>query len=108
MILDFGKYKGRDMQDIPLTYMIFLAGYKMEGSKRVKCRLEACEWVRKNKPAFHSYAESFLVGKCWHCGSKLVPIGSSRMNGAGHDDWEGRYLHKTCWKELKSEEEDCD
>jgi hypothetical protein len=52
------------------------------------------------------FAESYLRGKCYHCGEKLVPIGNGRANGAAHEDWDGRYLHKKCWVELKSEEDE--
>jgi hypothetical protein len=33
----------------------------------------------------------------------LVSLGKLRCNDADHEDWEGRYLHKTCWKVLKRE-----
>ena len=32
MILDFGKYKGTAIEDVPVTYMIFLVGYTMHGN----------------------------------------------------------------------------
>ncbi len=105
MILDFGKYKGWDVHNLPLTYMIFLAGYKMRGTLRHESDLQASKWVSTHKSDVANFAKAYLKDKCWHCGSKLVPVGSSRTNGAGHDDWDGRYLHKKCWKELKDEEE---
>ncbi len=37
---------------------------------------------------------------CLHCGRKLVPVGSSRTNGANHNDWTDRKYHKKCWREL--------
>ena len=45
------------------------------------------------------------TGYCDHCEGKLVPVGSSRANGANHDDWDSRRYHKKCWKELKLDEE---
>lgn len=41
--------------------------------------------------------------KCSKCGKKLVPIGTSRKNGASHNDWDSRKLHKKCWLELNEE-----
>lgn len=38
------------------------------------------------------------AGYCESCGGKLVPIGSRRSNGAGHDDWDDRRFHKQCYK----------
>lgn len=105
MLLDFGKYKGIQIEDVPLSYMIFLAGYRMQGSKRVLCELKACRWVQQNKKEIHDFANDYLVSRCWSCGGKLIPVGSSRFNGAAHDDWDGRYLHKKCWKELRNQEE---
>ena len=37
---------------------------------------------------------------CLHCFKPLVSIGSMRSNGAGHDDWHTRKLHKKCWQTL--------
>ena len=46
-------------------------------------------------------------GKCEWCGNRLVAVGHSRSNGADHDDWSSRKLHKQCYKEkLKEEERD--
>lgn len=104
LTLDFGKYRGTEIEDVPLSYMIFLAGYRMLGARRQKSTLDACEWIRLNKKECRTYAENFLAGKCWHCGTKLVPVGSSRLNGAAHDDWDGRYLHKRCWRDLNAPE----
>ncbi len=105
MLLDFGKYKGRNVEDAPMDYVIFLAGYSMRGTRRVKSDLRGCSWVQQNRKAIHEFAKEYLLSKCWHCGGKLVPVGSSRNNGAAHDDWDERYLHKKCWRELKSEED---
>ena len=39
-------------------------------------------------------------GICLACGKKLVPIGTSRSNGAAHDDWDDRKYHKQCFKAM--------
>ena len=106
MILDFGKYKGANAKHVPVEYMIFLAGYKLVGTRREKCDLEACKWVLVNRRHVHEYAKNYLACRCWHCGRKLVPIGTSRKNGAAHHDWDGRYLHKTCWRKRNEEQEE--
>ncbi len=41
---------------------------------------------------------------CQLCFKKKQPIGSSRVNGAPHDDWESRKYHKKCWKKIKDNE----
>ena len=45
-------------------------------------------------------AREFMRWRCWHCGGVLVAIGHARSNGADHEDWETRILHKKCWREL--------
>lgn len=42
---------------------------------------------------------------CKHCGTKLMPIGNSRINGRAHNDWDTRKLHKKCWLDLKKDDE---
>jgi hypothetical protein len=98
MLLDFGKHKGKNIEDVPLEYIIFLAGYRLQAYKREECELEACKWVKINKQSIQQYANNYLQGRCWHCGRKLVPIGQTRVNVAGHEDWDDRYLHKWCWR----------
>ncbi len=105
MILDFGKYKGRSVEDAPISYILFLAGHRMKGPRKTREESPACSWVQKNKASTCEFAQSYLRDKCYHCGKKIVPIGNSRANGATHDDWNGRYLHKKCWVELKSEDD---
>lgn len=104
MILDFGKYRGTDIEDVPLQYVIFLSGYKMMHTKRIRTDLVAYEWVKTNKSEVCDFADAYLQTKCWHCRGDIVPVGSSRCNGAHHSDWDGRYLHKTCWKFLQKQE----
>lgn len=106
MLLDFGKHKGKHVEDTPISYILFLAGYRMSGSSKIRSDLSSCQWVKHNKKDIYEYATAYLQGRCWHCGTKLVPIGNNRSNGAYHDDWDGRYLHKACWKTLKQEEEE--
>ena len=104
--LDFGKFRGQTIEDVPLSYVVFLAGYKMLGSRRVQSNHKSFDWILTHKKDFHEHAKQYLDGKCWHCGGKIVPVGNKRFNGACHEDWDGRYLHKKCWKELRDEDLD--
>ena len=106
MILDFGKYKGTDIHEVPLEYMIFLSGYRMQHTQRIPTDLPAYDWVKTNKREFCEFAKAYLKTKCWHCEGNIVAVGTSRCNGADHGDWEERYLHKACWKVLKKRERD--
>ena len=102
--LDFGKYKGSTLDNVPLHYVIWLAGYSLSFTRKKESTSQSAMWIKNNKPEARMSAENFLRGRCWSCGSNLVSIGSSRFNGAGHDDWQGRIFHKKCWAEIKKEE----
>jgi hypothetical protein len=41
---------------------------------------------------------------CEYCDGHLVVIGNRRKNGAPHRDWDGRTMHKQCWKKHKENE----
>ena len=101
--LDFGKYKGMTLDDVPIDYIIFLAGYRLVGVNKRRCTSPAAYWVERHRPLVRERAIVFLTRKCWSCGGRLQAIGTSRENGTLHDDWEGRVLHKKCWKELMNE-----
>ena len=104
MLLDFGKHRGKEVEHTPIAYIVFLAGYRLDGIKKKKSDLAACKWVQEHKNEIRDFARAYLSERCWHCGRKLVPIGDARSNGAAHDDWDGRFLHKKCWSELKSDD----
>lgn len=97
MILRFGKYRGESVKDVPFQYLLFLAG------EREECN--GFEWVEENHPEVVEYAKNSLIGICHSCGTKLVPIGKSRVGGKDHKDWYNRKYHKKCWKEMMDEDD---
>ena len=70
MILDFGEHNGTNVKDTPLKYIIFLAGYHMQGAKRKSISCTGKEWLTKHVKEFHEYALVYLTKRCWHCGRK--------------------------------------
>jgi len=60
----------------------------------VRCSSEHCdEWLPQVIYDIHGGCMNCAIsgppppkGYCWHCKGKLVAIGSSRRNGADHDD----------------------
>tara|TARA_R110000868_G_scaffold230762_2_gene484019 strand:- start:779 stop:946 length:168 start_codon:yes stop_codon:yes gene_type:complete len=42
-----------------------------------------------------------MKNKCLLCKKTIVAIGTSRENGANHNDWNNRKYHKKCYKELQ-------
>ena len=58
------------------------------------------EWLWENKADTIRAARQFAKDRnlCLHCLRRLVPIGDSRANGKAHPDWDGRTLHKQCYK----------
>jgi hypothetical protein len=59
--------------------------------------------VNRNHPEATRAAADLIDTKrlCWACGKKLQAIGNARKNGAHHDDWNTRALHKKCLKGRK-------
>ena len=99
--LDFGKYRGWLLDEVPMQYVLFLAGFRLDGTQAEPLDTEASAWIEKNKPEIRSQARNFIRDKCWLCGSGLRAVGFDRTNGACHKDWTTRKLHKKCWLELK-------
>ena len=108
MKLDFGKHRGCAMDDVPIQYLIFLSGYRLQGTCKLKNDSKASLWVEQHRPEVRRAATNLLRNKCWRCFGCLQPVGFARANGKPHDDWEGRVLHKKCWLEIKREEEEWD
>lgn len=40
---------------------------------------------------------------CLECNKKMPVIGTNRINGANHDDWNSRKFHKLCYKDIIKE-----
>ena len=57
-----------------------------------------CHGGRCMSCAIVEFSRKVPSGYCEHCKRNLVPIGSGRRNGAGHDDWDDRRFHKQCYK----------
>ena len=117
-VLLFGKYRGQTLSQVPATYLKFLCCW---------------ENVRRDGKVYHQElhidhdndeipeAQRYILGKQWHtmkrarqyaldnrlcleCFRPLVPIGTSRANGAWHNDWATRRYHKRCWTRIEESE----
>ncbi len=64
--------------------------------------LKAWYWAYLNHRDVVEAARAWISQQklCLHCGKRMPSVGSARRNGAGHDDWEDRKLHKSCWRNL--------
>ena len=141
MTLDFGKYKGTHITDVPNKYLGWLT--KWEVGVYCSCEGEDCDdncdsrpakvrrvdkkgcsrecWMDGERIPCDSDCDScsairFLATKpdiveaareeamkrrlCCSCWKVMPSIGYSRSNGKAHDDWDTRFLHKKCWREL--------
>ncbi len=96
MILDFGKYKDTVIEDVPVTYMIFLTGYTIHGTHRTPCTTETYRWVKTNQDETCGFVKTHLKNRCWYCQGNLVTVGQSRYRDTDLDEWDTRYLHKKC------------
>jgi hypothetical protein len=95
VVLQFGKYKGYNIEEIDdFSYLKFLAG---EGSKE-----NTFSFVSRKFPKVVEKAKRLIKNRCRYCEGTLVSIGNSRVNGAGHKDWNSRKYHKKCWVFINS------
>ena len=121
-VLAFGKYRGQSIAQLPASYLKYLCCW---------------DNVRRNGKVFHQElhvdrepdeiprTQSYILSKQWptmklarqhvldsrlclECFRPLVPIGTSRANGAWHNDWESRRYHKRCWSRIDESESDSD
>lgn len=118
MILTFGRYKGQRIENVPTDYLRWLCRWNHSYDKTRTPRLREhdaveawtlfCGDIRSTRYLWERQPEAISAARqyvrqarlCHRCFQKLVPIGNHRNNGAWHEDWEGRYLHKICWKEI--------
>ena len=89
---------------IPVAYLVWLACYELDGAEIVDdtSTRGGIPWLLKNKRDYIIFARREMQRRrlCFNCFKVLPAIGRARMNGADHDDWEGRKFHKGCWKLL--------
>ena len=83
-MLRFGKHKGMHIIEV-----------KMKDPNYLQWLIAQPWFKERNQHLIETLENKNPV--CEVCEKPLVPIGSSRENGADHDDWVGRRLHKKCW-----------
>ena len=71
-ILSFGKHEGKRLDEVELSYVIWLAGFQLRFEKREMVRSDASWWIQNHVPEAKRAARLFLKGKCWHCGGGLA------------------------------------
>ena len=73
---------------------------------RGPCQCRTCEQLAflATKDDVTSAAREICTMKrlCCRCWSFMPPVGQARANGAGHDDWSSRFLHKSCWIQIRN------
>jgi hypothetical protein len=91
--LTFGKHKGMDLDEVPISYVLWMCGNRLDGTTQVyDISSFALNYVKKNHSKEVLEAGSFIRRRCWHCGEKLTPI---------DNDWDSRVLHGACYYNLK-------
>ena len=113
-VLPFGKYRGQALKQVPATYLKYLCC--MENVRR-DGKVVTQELHEDHVPRSQQYilskqcfsvfnARRYAEGArlCLECFRPLVPVGSSRRNGAWHNDWTTRRFHKRCWSQIVDDE----
>ena len=123
MKLNFGKFKGDNLSDVPVSYLWWLTCWELDGEKVVSVWADYTgrNWQDKIEDFLETAqncANKFLLTKhislvwkarklfktrryCAFCYGVMPAIGHSRQNGAKHSDWDYRMLHKECWKRCR-------
>ena len=109
-VLAFGKYKGSDLSAVPKTYLKFLCcweHFRNDNTNKVFTETvcdpsEAQAYLLRHQLPSVYAAREFVKNErlCFECFRPLVPVGTSRADGAWHDDWETRRFHKRCWASI--------
>ena len=124
MKLQFGKYKGYSVEDVPADYLWWLTCWDLDDSARVKsiwADYDGQSWQERVRDFLEdapNCAHKYLLRKhirvvwearkiykqrryCAWCHETMPAIGHAREGGADHPDWKTRMLHKQCWQEVK-------
>jgi hypothetical protein len=83
-------------------------GYKQNLCSTV-CVLQKCSTCLEERPEWILVINNGQCLQCkmnWnfnckHCGTRLRPVGHSRIGGKDHPDWGSRRYHKKCLKYVK-------
>ena len=123
-VLPFGKYRGQALKQVPATYLKYLCCmenvrrdgkvvtqelYENHGHELLAVPCSQRYILSKQWSSMFNarrYAEGARL--CLECFRPLVPVGSSRRNGAWHNDWDGRRFHKRCWSQIVNDESEGD
>ena len=118
-VLLFGKYRGQTVSQVPATYLKFLCCWE---NVRRDGKVSHQDLNVDREPHEIPQAQRYILSKqcptmklarqyaldtrlCLECFRPLVPIGTSRRNGAWHDDWNTRRFHKRCWSQIEASDE---
>ena len=109
--IQFGKWRGKRIRDVPPTYLRFLCLWSnAKSSQKTRSECQAERWLWKTHPGTTHAARRYVTQNrlCCECFKPLVPVGHARANGAAHSDWQRRQYHKRCWRDLPSDSEESD
>jgi hypothetical protein len=118
MKLEFGKYKNMELEEIPTEYLFWLCCWEIvdnvqsiwqdfEGENwraqidaYLQCNSGAeCYLLRNHMNVVWKARDEFHSRRCCAlCFRHMPAIGTSRLNGKHHNDWDNRTLHKKCWR----------
>ena len=105
--LDFGKYAGKQISEVPQYYLAWIVGYTSIGSPSIILPKEQSSEKKTNfsqtVPNIYYAALEELVKRnlCLVCNRPLVSFKSCK-------DWRTRLLHKKCYYEHMDENDEED
>lgn len=78
-VIPFGKHQGKPIDATPATYLCWLMGVKQDGREFIHKTDEALTWTRARHAVTLAQVQTFLVWRCWACGSQDVRFRHARL-----------------------------
>lgn len=78
-VFPFGKHQGKKVKSVPAAYLCWLMGARREGRDFVFKTDEALNWTRARHAITIAQVQTFLVWRCWACGSQDMRFKHARL-----------------------------
>ena len=78
-VIPFGKHQGKQVKTLPVTYLCWLMGARREGRNFVFKTDDALAWTRARHAVTLAQVQTYLVWRCWACGSQDMRFKHARL-----------------------------
>ena len=79
-MIPFGKHKGEKICHVPITYLVWLAGFRYQNGNFIEIKdNEAHDFVSNAYPLTIQHAKTYLQPRCWVCETTNKRFLSSKL-----------------------------